>query len=68
MRVLATVQEIELEGDYDDTIPSICVTCSRCDHSVKVFGQGPNSIRRGMATLHDECPMDENNFYAEDAS
>ena len=31
MRVTCTIDEIELEGDYG-TIPSVCATCSRCDH------------------------------------
>ncbi len=63
MKVLAIVKEIELEGDYVDSIPSICVTCSRCDHSVKVYGQELASVRRGMIMLREGCPMGESNFY-----
>jgi hypothetical protein len=63
MQVLCDVDEIDLDGDYDNTVPGICVTCRRCDHAVEVFGNSDASIRRGMVMLREECPNEESNFY-----
>lgn len=62
MQVIATVEEIDMEGDYGD-VPSVCVICTRCAHRVEVFGDGVASVRRGLATLREECPRAESNFY-----
>jgi hypothetical protein len=63
MRVECDVEHTELDGDYG-TVEGICVTCGRCDHRVEVYGTTNASIRRGLATLREECPQGENNFYA----
>lgn len=41
----------------------VCVACTRCGHEVEVAGTSERSVRRGLATLRDECPKDETNFY-----
>jgi hypothetical protein len=63
MKVKCSVGDIELVGEHSDQIPSICVTCDRCDHQVEVFGQSMRSVRRGLIMLREECPMGEGNFY-----
>jgi len=66
MRIKATVEEIELEGDHA-TIPSLQVTCSRCGHSVDVFGTSEASAKRGAVMLAEECPQAAGrNFYVVD--
>jgi hypothetical protein len=61
--IKVTVEEIELEGEYGGTIDSVQVTCSKCDHSVEVYGTNDASIRRACAMLREECLFGENNFY-----
>lgn len=65
MRVPCTVHEIEMDsdGDYDTTVPGVCVTCSRCSHEVEVYGTSSRSVRRGLVMLREECLKGESNFY-----
>jgi len=58
MKVEASVEEIEQNGT-----PSICLTCQRCDHEVKVFGCSEKSEKRGLVMLREQCPQGEENFY-----
>jgi len=37
MRVKIDVSEEELDGDYG-AVPGFIITCTRCRHSVEVFG------------------------------
>jgi hypothetical protein len=68
MKVEVTVEEIEIEGDYDNMIPGVSVCCGRCGHTVEVYGTSDASIKRGCVMLREECPKGEKNFYvAEDA-
>lgn len=62
MMIECEIDLIELDGDFD-TIPSVCVTCSRCGHETKSYGQHERSVRRCLALLHDECPNREANYY-----
>lgn len=62
-RVPCDVEEIELENDDGITVESIRVICRRCDEETDAFGRGPASVRRCLATLRENCPMDERNFY-----
>lgn len=48
------------------TVAGVCVTCTECDHEIEVAGTGGSSIRRGLATLRDECPHGESNYYTAD--
>lgn len=61
--IRATVEEIELEGEYGGMIDSVEVTCSKCNHSVEVYGSRAVSILRGCVMLREECPRGEKNFY-----
>ena len=66
MRVKVRVEEIELDGDDSEyPVPSVEVTCTRCKHSVQVFGTSEASIKRGCLMLREECPEGESNFYAD---
>jgi hypothetical protein len=60
-RVRVDVEEIEMEGDYADDIPGVRVTCSDCGKSVEIYGTSTASIRRGCATLRNQC--NRFNFY-----
>jgi hypothetical protein len=62
-RVEATVEEMELEGDHGGYVAGIVVTCTKCGHSVEVFGTSDASERRGGVMLSEECPEGESNFY-----
>ena len=44
-------------------VPGVCLNCTRCDHTVKVAGDGPGSYRRGYIKLRDSCPQGESNYY-----
>ncbi|SFD15440.1 hypothetical protein SAMN04488094_11775 [Tropicimonas isoalkanivorans] len=63
MRVKIDVSEEDLDSDYG-TVPGLVITCSRCRHSVEVFGTEEPSVKRGAVMLRDECPFDEDNFYS----
>lgn len=62
-RVPCDVEEIELEDDRGRTVESIRVICRRCDEETEAFGRTPASVRRCLAELRENCPMDERNFY-----
>ena len=62
MKVSVDIQEETLEGDYG-SVEGLCCTCSRCGHSVEIFGTEPVSAMRGAVMLREECPRGENNFY-----
>lgn len=67
MRVECDVERVELEGDDPDrTVPSLCVTCTRCGHQADVYGQRGRSLRRGLVMLREECPRQEENYYHTD--
>jgi hypothetical protein len=59
-KVNVLVDQTTLRGDYG-MIPSIFVTCTRCEKRVEVYGQTEASVRRGCIMLHEQC--DEQNFY-----
>lgn len=61
-RVKVDIVYTTLTGDYGD-VDGIEVHCSKCDHMVEVFGDHDGSIARGCATLSEECPLGESNFY-----
>jgi len=65
MRVRVSVEEIELDGDYGGTVPSVSVTCSKCGESAEVYGRSDRSIRRGCIMLREGCG--EGNYYVYDA-
>ena len=66
MKVLCTLSFIELENDEGREVASVQATCSRCGHETESFGTGPVSVRRCLATLREECPEGEANFYVDE--
>ena len=62
MKVSVDIFEEELDGDYG-TVAGLCLTCSRCGHSVEVFGVEYVSASRGAVMLRAECPRNEQSFY-----
>ncbi len=49
------------KDDEERKVVTVC--CGRCDHEVTIYGHSEASVRRGCATLRDECPHAEENFY-----
>lgn len=66
VRVSVSVEEVDVEGDFGRQVPGLSVCCGRCQHTVEVFGTGQASFKRACATLRQECPQGENNFYTGD--
>lgn len=65
-RIECTVDHaIALDGDYG-TVMGVRVTCPRCDHSTEAFGTSARSVRRCLARMREECPLDEENYYVTD--
>ncbi len=61
--------EVEYTSDYnDDGHENDCVVaiCGKCGHQTTSWGHGPNSVKRCMAVMNEECPESENNFYVEE--
>lgn len=63
MKVSIGVSEEEMEGDYGP-VSGLVVTCSRCGHSVDVYGTEEGSVKRGGVMLREECPRGESNYYS----
>lgn len=66
MKVLVCITETTIENERGYDQDGIEAQCSRCEHSVEVFGTSDASIKRACATLRDECPYKEENFYEAD--
>src|SRR5690242_10005228 len=66
MRVRCAVSSVELEGDRG-TVKSVCATSSRWRHEADAFGTSTASVWRCLATLREECPIGERNFYFDEA-
>lgn len=62
MKIDVEIDEDYFPGDYGD-VAGLLVTCSRCGHSVEVFGQETASALRAARMLRDECPKNESNYY-----
>ncbi len=65
MKVDVETAETTIENESGREQEGITVTCMRCDHSVEVYGTSDASVRRGCATLREECPNGEENYYQE---
>ena len=63
MRVLTDIEETELENDSGRRVDGLQITCSKCGHSVEVFGTSGASARRGAVMLKEECPEGGENYY-----
>lgn len=64
MLISIDIADEDLEGDYG-TIPGLVITCSRCDHSVEVFGTEESSVKRGTAMLRATRPLRPTMFNTE---
>lgn len=66
MKISVSVSHISLDGDYSSDVEGIQLECSRCGHTVEVFGTSEASEKRGCVMLNDECLNGESNFYEVD--
>jgi hypothetical protein len=63
-RIAATVEESdEIENEDGRMVTGLIITCTKCGHSVEVYGTSDASARRGGVMLHETCPKHGNNFY-----
>ena len=62
-RIPVDVELTEEIGDYNNTVPAVEVTCTRCTYTETAYGRGPASIRRACLKLREGCPNEEHNFY-----
>ena len=44
----------------------VVLCCQKCDHETQSWGHGDASVKRCLALMNEECPLDENNFYVEE--
>lgn len=65
MRVKATSETVEIDGDYV-SVEGIRLTCERCGHEVEVYGTEERSLLRAAVMLKEECPKGERNYYVVD--
>lgn len=65
MRVPASITEVDLEGDYADTVDGVEAECSRCSNTAEAYGTDERSITRCLVTLRETCPRGENNYYSD---
>ena len=59
------ISSINLDGDYTE-IESVEAKCKRCGHITQAYGTSSESIKRCLASMHEECPKHESNFYIEE--
>lgn len=62
--VYAEIAHVTIEGDRG-LVPSVCATCSRCEHQAESFGTSDRSVARCMILLRENCPLDQGNFYTD---
>jgi hypothetical protein len=64
-RVQCEVEDTDVETENDRLVEGLCVTCTRCDESVEVFGRSIASARRAAIMLKERCPRQETelNYY-----
>jgi len=65
MKVECEVTETVLYNDIGKAVDGIRAICSECGHETESFGTHDASVRRCLATMKDECPEEEDNFYVE---
>ena len=65
-KVPCVIHHIVLENDNGTEIPSVMATCSRCQHTTESYGTSDASIKRCLALMREECPLNESNYYDED--
>lgn len=55
---------VQAESDKGQAL--LRAECMRCSHSTESFGTGENSRKRCLATMREECPNNETNFYVDE--
>jgi hypothetical protein len=63
-KIECEVTTTTVEGDHGP-VEGVCVTCGECGHEVEVAGTSDRSVRRGLATLRDDCPKGQRNYYVD---
>ena len=63
MRVIVTIEEEQIEGDYGVLVDGLRLTCPRCGYEATPFGTGESSAKAGAVMLREECPNGESNYY-----
>lgn len=63
MRVECDKEDVVLDNDRGIPVPSVCVTCLRCNHKTTSYGTSEKSVTRCLVLLKEECPNSEDNFY-----
>jgi hypothetical protein len=64
-RVWVHIEEVMMENDWGREIEGVVATCIKCGHCTESFGGSGASVRRCLALLNEECPLNENNWYLE---
>ena len=57
----------DFRHDGGSEVESVRATCSRCGHTTESYGTDEPSKKRCLVLLREECPLGQNNFYAETA-
>ncbi|WP_426129785.1 hypothetical protein [Pararhizobium sp. PWRC1-1] len=61
-KVTLDIEHADLDGSYS-TVEGIRVNCTKCGHSVEVFGTSDASARRAAVMMKEECPLGLSNYY-----
>lgn len=54
---------LRVEVEIGGAASGFCLRCTRCQHQVEVQGTTERSRNFGLATLREQCPEGERNFY-----
>lgn len=65
--VKCAVEFTTKENDNGREQACVVVKCEECDHETWSWGDSDRSVRRCLALLGEECPMDEKNFYVRES-
>jgi hypothetical protein len=55
--------QVEFQGKKIDGVQA---TCTECGHVEEAGGTSERSVKRCLASMNENCPEDENNFYVAD--
>lgn len=60
------VEECEVENARGHMVDGVRAICGKCRHECEAFGTGEKSVKRALATLREECPENESNYYVDE--
>ena len=60
-KVYCAISRDLTENDDGRWVPCTFAECSKCEHRVMSYGDGPQSELRCLTLPHKECPRSENN-------